>query len=116
MDPNAMTTLLGDAICNIKEEEYWEARQHALKSPYELRANDEDEEGGAAPSDDNEGSDANSDSSSDNNNSDSGHSDDDSKNDSESNNGEDYDSQYSGNDWGEPPSDREDEDIELYYE
>ena len=45
MDPNAMTTLLGDAICNIKEEEYWEARQHALKSPYELRANDEDEEG-----------------------------------------------------------------------
>ena len=116
MDPNAMTTLLGDAICNIKEEEYWEARQHALKSPYELRANDEDEEGGVAPSDDNEGSDAKSDSSSDNSNSDSGHSDDDSNNDSESNNGEDYDSQYSGNDWGEPPSDREDEDIELYYE
>ena len=26
-----MTTLLGDAICNIEEEEYWEARQHALK-------------------------------------------------------------------------------------
>ena len=22
MDPNAMTTLLGDAICNIEEEEY----------------------------------------------------------------------------------------------
>ena len=45
IDPDAMTTLLGDAIYNIKEEEYWEARQHTLKSPYELRANDEDEEG-----------------------------------------------------------------------
>ena len=32
MDPDAMTTLLGDAICNIEEEEYWEACQHALKS------------------------------------------------------------------------------------
>ena len=42
MDPDAMTTLLGDPICNIEEEEYWEACQHALKSPYELRANDED--------------------------------------------------------------------------
>ena len=40
-----MTTLLKDAICNIEEEEYWEARQHELKSQYELRANDEDEEG-----------------------------------------------------------------------
>ena len=37
MDPNAMTTLLGDAICNIEEEECWEACQHALKSPYEAR-------------------------------------------------------------------------------
>ncbi|KAK9998099.1 hypothetical protein SO802_017702 [Lithocarpus litseifolius] len=55
MDPDAMTTLLGDAICNIEEEEYWEACQHALKSPYELRANDEDEEGGATPSDDEDG-------------------------------------------------------------
>ena len=25
MDPDAMTTLLGDAIFNIEEEEYWEA-------------------------------------------------------------------------------------------
>jgi len=25
MDLNAMTTLLGDHICNIEEEEYWEA-------------------------------------------------------------------------------------------
>ena len=33
MDLDAMTTLLGDAICNIEEEEYWEACQHALKSP-----------------------------------------------------------------------------------
>ena len=40
-----MTILLGDPICNIEEEEYWEACQHALKSPYELKANDEDEEG-----------------------------------------------------------------------
>ena len=28
MDPNAMTTLLGDPICNIEEEEYWEVCQH----------------------------------------------------------------------------------------
>ena len=25
MDPDAMTTLLGDPICNIEEEEYWKA-------------------------------------------------------------------------------------------
>ena len=87
-----------------------------MKSPYELRVNDEDEKGGTAPSNDDEGSDTESDSSSDNSSSDSGHSDDDSNNDSESNNSEDYDSQYSGNDWGEPSSDREDEDVELYYE
>ena len=48
MDPDAMTTLLGDHIYNIEEEEeYWEACQHTLESPYELRANDKDEEGGA---------------------------------------------------------------------
>ena len=29
MDPDAMTTLLGDPICNIEEEDYWEACQHA---------------------------------------------------------------------------------------
>ena len=45
MDPDAMTTLLGDAICNIEKEEYWEAGKHALKSPYEARTTDEDEEG-----------------------------------------------------------------------
>ena len=93
MDLDAMTTLLGDAICNIKEEQYWDACQHALKSLYELRANVEEEEGGAAPSNDDEGSDAKSDSSSDNSSSDSGHSDDDNNNDRESNNSEDYDSQ-----------------------
>lgn len=49
MDPNAMATLLGDPICNIEEEEYWEAYQHTLKSPYELRASDGDEEGGNSP-------------------------------------------------------------------
>ena len=56
MDPDVMTTLLGDAICNIEEEEYWEACQHALKNPYEARTDDENNEGGEAPSDDDEGS------------------------------------------------------------
>ena len=93
MDPDAMTTLFGDAIYNIEEEKYQEACQHALKSPYELKANDKDEEGGAASSDDDQGSDAKSDSSSDSSSSDSRHSDNDSNNDSESNNNEDYDSQ-----------------------
>ena len=116
MDPNTMTTLLGDPICNIEEEEYWEACQHALKSPYELRANDEDKERGAAPSNDEDGSDYKSDSSSDSNSSDSGPDDDGSSTSSESNNSRDYDSQHSGNDWGEPPSDREDEDAYLFYE
>ncbi|KAL0001336.1 hypothetical protein SO802_015117 [Lithocarpus litseifolius] len=114
MDPDAMTTFLRHAICNIVEEECWEACQHALKSPYELRANDKDEEGGAALSDDDDGSDDKSDSSGGSSNNDSGHDDDDS--DSESNNNENYDSQYNGNDWGEPPSDREDEDADLFYE
>ena len=49
MDPNAMTMLLRDAICNIEEEEYWEACQHTLKSPYEARTSDKDEERGEAP-------------------------------------------------------------------
>ena len=71
MDPDAMTTFLGDAICNIEEEEYWEASQHALKSPYEVRTNDEDKERGEAPSNDDEGSNK-SDSSSNNNSSDHG--------------------------------------------
>ena len=97
MDLIAMTTLLGDAICNIEEEEYWEACQHALKSPYEVRASDEDEERGEALSDDDEGSRSKSDSSSDSS-SDSGDSKDDRNSDSESNNSEDYDRQYNGND------------------
>ena len=83
-----------------------------MKSSYEVRTSDE--ERGEAPSDDN--GDSKSDSSSDSNNSDSGHGDDDNNSDSESNNSEDYDSQYSGNDWGEPLCDREYEDEGLYYE
>ena len=51
-DPDAMATLLRDPICNIEEEEYWEACQHTLKSLYELRASDGNEEGGTALSDD----------------------------------------------------------------
>ena len=116
MDPNAMTTLLGDAICNIKEEEYSEACQHALKSLYEARTIDEDKEGGEALSDDDEGSNSKSDSSSDSISNDDGDGGDDNNSDSESNNSEDYDSQYSGNDWGEPLSDRKDKDVGLFYE
>ena len=86
-----------------------------MKNPYEVRTSDEDKEGGEAPSDDDEGSNAKSDSSTDSSSSDSGHGDGDGNSDSESNNSEDYDSQYSGNDWGEPPSDREYEDKGLYY-
>ena len=98
MDPDAMTILLGDPICNIEEEEYYEAYQHALKSPYELRANQEGEEGGAAPSDDKDESDDNSDSSSDSNSNDSGHNDDDNNTDSDANSSRSYDSLYSGDD------------------
>ncbi|KAL0008519.1 hypothetical protein SO802_010021 [Lithocarpus litseifolius] len=116
MDPDAMTTLLGDAIYNIEEEEYCEACQHALKSSYELRANNEDEEGGAAHSDDEDGSNDKSDRTSDSNNSDSGHDDDESGTDNENNSSRDYDIPYSGDDWGERPSDREDEDAKLFYE
>ncbi|KAK4567327.1 hypothetical protein RGQ29_003225 [Quercus rubra] len=115
MDPDAMTTLLGDAICNIEEEEYWEACQHALKSLYEARTSDEDEEGGEAPSDSDEGSNNESNNSSGSNSSDNGDGEDDSNSDSESNNSGNYDSQYSGNDWDESPSDREDEDVGLFY-
>ena len=85
MDLDTMTTLLGDAICNIEEEEYWEARQHALKSSYEVRTSDE--EGRTTPSDDDKGSNSKSDSSSD-----SGHGDDNSNSDCERNDSEDYDS------------------------
>ena len=62
MDLDAMTTLLGDPICNIEEDEYWEACQHTLKCSYELRANEEDEEGGIALNDDEDGSEDKSDS------------------------------------------------------
>ena len=55
MDPDAMTTLLGDAIFNIEGEEYWEAYQHTLKNPYEVRT-DENDGKGESPSDDNNGS------------------------------------------------------------
>ena len=116
MNPDAMTTLLGDAIYNIEEEEYWEVFQHALKSPYEAKTNDEDEEGGEAPSDDDEGSDNKSDSSHDSSSSNIRDSEDDNNNDSDSNSSDGYDSQYSGNDWGEPLSDREDEDVGHFCE
>ena len=116
MDPDAMSTLLGDAICNIKEEEYLEACQHALKSPYEARTSDEDEKGGEALSNDDNGSNSKSNSSSDSSSSGNGDSKDDSNSDSESNNSENYDSQYSGNNWCEPPNDREDEDVGPFYE
>ena len=109
-----MTMLLGVVICNIGEEEYWEACQHALKPPYEVKTCDE--EGGEAPSDDDEGNNSKSDTSNGNNSSNNGDGEDENHNDSESNNSEDYDSQYSGIDWGEPSSEKEDEDEELYYE
>ena len=109
MDLDAMTVLLKDHIYNIKEEEYWEAYQHKLKSPYKLRVDDGDEEGGTAPNDDEDESEDKSDSSNDNKSSDGRHHDDD-------NNSRSYDSPYSGDDWGEPPSDREDEDVDLLYE
>ena len=115
MDPDAMTTLLGDPICNIEEEEYREAYQHTLKSLYELRANDGDEEGGTALSGDEDGSKDKNDSSSDSSSSDSGHDDDNSSTNSDDNS-RSYDSPYSGDDWGEPPSDREDEYADLFCE
>ena len=88
MDLNVMTTLLGDAICNIEEEEYWEACQHALKRPYKAKTSDEDEERGEAPSD----SDKSSNSKSDSDSSNDGNGEDDSNSDGESNKSEDYDS------------------------
>ena len=96
----------------IKEEEYWEACQHALKNPYEVRTDDENEEGGEAPSDDDEGSNSESNNNGDSNSSDSGDNGDNNSNDSDSekSSSEDYDNQDSGNDRGELPSDREDED------
>ena len=99
-----MTTFLGDVIYNIEEEEYWEVCQHALKNPYEVRTDDENDEGGEAPSDDGEGSNSKSDNSSDNNSSDSGDSGDNKSNDinNEKSSSEDYNSQDSGNDRGEP--------------
>ena len=116
MDPDAMTTLLGDHFCNIEEDKYQKACQHTLKSPYEPRTNDEDEEGGATPSDDEDGSGDKSDSGSNNSNNDSGHDDDDRSTNSKDNNSRSYDSPYNGDDWGEPPSDKEDEDADLFFE
>ena len=116
MDLDSMTTLFGDHICNIEEEEYWQACQHTLKSMYELRANDGDGEGGTTLIDDDDGSEDKSDSSSDSRSNDSGHDDDDSNTNSDDNNSRSYDNLYSGDDWGEPPSDGEDEDADLFYE
>ena len=112
MDSNAMTTLLGD-IYSIKEEEYWKACQYTLKSPYELKTN---EERGTASNDDEDGSEDRSDSSSDNNSSNSGHDDDDSSTNNNDNSSRSYDSPYSGDGWGKPPSDREDENANLFCE
>ena len=104
MDPDVMTTLLGDHIYNIEEKEYWEDCQHTLKSSYELRANDEDEERGVAPSDDEDEVDDKSDSSGDNSSSDGGHGDNDRSTNSDDNSNKSYDSSYSGDNWGEPLS------------
>ncbi|KAK9991395.1 hypothetical protein SO802_026380 [Lithocarpus litseifolius] len=81
----------------------------------ESQPNDGDEEEGIAPSDDEDGSENKSDSSSDSNSNNSGHYDDDSNTNNDDNN-RSYDSPYSGDDWGEPPSGREDEDADLFYE
>ena len=87
-----------------------------MKSLYELKANNEDEEGGATPSDDEDWSEDKSDNSSDNRSSDGGHDDDDSNTNRDDDSSRNYDSPYSGDDWGEPPNDREDEDPDLFYE
>ena len=87
-----------------------------MKSPYELRANDGDEEGGTTLSDDENESEDKNDSSSDNNSNDGGHGDDNSSINSDDNSNRSYDSPYNGDDWGEPPNEREDEDVDLFYE
>ena len=120
MDPNAMTTLLGDHIYNIEEEEeeeeeeYWEACQHTLRSPYELRANDEDEERGTSFSDEVDGSEDKNDSSSDSSSSDSGHGDDDSSTDSDDNSTDN--DNISSRSYDIPYSERGDEDADLFYQ
>ena len=116
MDPDAMTKLLGDHICNIEEKEYQEACQYILKSPYELRTSDGNKEGGINPSNEEDGNEDKSDSSNDSNSSDSGHDDDDNNTDNDDNSSGNYDSPYSGDDQGELPSDREDEDADLFNE
>ena len=85
-----------------------------MKSPYEIRASDGDEEGGIALSDNKDESEDKSDSNSDNCSS-GRHDDYDSTTNSDDNSSRSYDSPYSGDDWGEPPSDREDEDVDLFY-
>ena len=126
MDPDAMTTLLEDAICNLEEEEYQEACQHALKNPYEAGMDNEDDEEGGVPNDDNEGSGSEDSNNDDNKGSDSDDSDesedsdgrDNSSDDSdnEGSDNEDYDIQDNNNDRGETLSDREDEDAGAFYE
>ena len=56
MDLYAMTTLLGDAIFNVEEEEYLEDYQHALNGPSEEgnEEENEDNEEREAHDDDNE--------------------------------------------------------------
>ena len=114
MDLYAMTTLLGDPICNIEEEEYWEACQHTLKNLYELIASDGDEEGGTTPSDDEDESEDKSDSSNDNNNSNGGHGDDDSNTNNDDNNNKSYDSSYS-RDVGVNPLVKEKMKMQTYF-
>ena len=86
-----------------------------MKSPYELRTSDGDEERGAAPSYDEDGSKDKSDSSSDGSSSDNGRDDDDSSTNSDNNSSRSYDSPYSSDDWGELANDRKDEDADLFY-
>ena len=110
-----MTTLLGDAIFNIEEEEYWEACQHTLKDPYEARM---DDEVGKAPSDDDEGSDSEDSNSDDSKYSDSDNSEynDGGNDDSEGSDSEDYGSRDSSNNKGESLSDGDDKDAGAFYE
>ena len=87
-----------------------------MKNPYEVRTDDERRE---APSDDDKGSgseDNNCDDSkvNDSDDSDGGDNSND-DNDNEGSNNDNYGSRDSGNDRGEPPSDREDEDAGTFY-
>ena len=91
-----------------------------MKNPYEVRTDNENDEGGEVPSDDDEGSGSEDDNSGDNNSDDSGDSyggnNTSNHSDSEGSSSENYDSQDSGNNKGEPPNDRVDEDAVSFYE